>query len=137
MIVVKNESQFAEWFKGNYEKLGYSKMIRGDISRFPDFIMLKNGKEIKVELETVASNFILHKHNITDVDEIVCLVNDIDLGKPIIEVKELTFEGNDKLTIAVDKRTKDLYKEFCEEEGLKVGKQIEKFMKEELRRKRK
>jgi len=41
-------------------------------------------------------------------------------------------KGNDKLTISVDKKIKDRYKEFCEEEGLKIGKQIEKFMKNEL-----
>jgi|TARA_Y100000034_G_C6880405_1_gene403349 hypothetical protein len=43
-------------------------------------------------------------------------------------------KGNDKLTISVDKKIKDLYKKYCEEEGLKIGKQIEKFMREELRK---
>jgi hypothetical protein len=41
-------------------------------------------------------------------------------------------EGNDKLTISVNKKIKDKYKEFCEKEGLKIGKQIEKFMAAEL-----
>jgi len=41
-------------------------------------------------------------------------------------------KGNDKLTVSIDKKVKEAYKEFCEEEGLKVGKQIEKFMKEQL-----
>lgn len=44
-------------------------------------------------------------------------------------------KGNDKLTISVDKKIKDLYKQYCEEEGLKIGKQIEKFMREELKKK--
>ena len=44
-------------------------------------------------------------------------------------------KGNDKLTISVDKKIKDKYKEYCDEEGLKIGKQIEKFMKEELKKK--
>jgi len=43
-------------------------------------------------------------------------------------------KGNDKLTISVDKAIKDKYKEFCEEEGLKIGKQIEKFMEGELKK---
>jgi len=43
-------------------------------------------------------------------------------------------KGNDKLTLSVDKKTKDLYKQICEEEGLMLSKQIEKFMKEELRK---
>ena len=43
-------------------------------------------------------------------------------------------KGNDKLTISVSKSIKDKYKEFCEDEGLKIGKQIEKFMAEELKK---
>ena len=42
--------------------------------------------------------------------------------------------GHDKLTLSVDKRIKDLYKQLCDEEGLKLGKQIEKFMQEELKK---
>jgi len=42
-------------------------------------------------------------------------------------------KGNDKLTISVNKKIKDLYKEFCENGGLKIGKQIEKFMLKELK----
>ena len=43
-------------------------------------------------------------------------------------------KGNDKLTISVNKEIKDLYKELCDEEGLKIGKQLELFMKEELKK---
>jgi len=43
-------------------------------------------------------------------------------------------KGNDKLTISVRKDIKDRYKEFCDEEGLKIGKQIEKFMASELKK---
>ena len=42
-------------------------------------------------------------------------------------------KGNDKLTISIDKKTKDKFKEFCEKKGLKIGKQIELFMLEELK----
>ena len=41
--------------------------------------------------------------------------------------------GNDKLTISVDSRVKALFKEVCDKEGLKVGKQIELFMSNELK----
>lgn len=41
-------------------------------------------------------------------------------------------KGNDKLTISVNKKIKDKYKEFCEKRGLQIGKQIEIFMKKEL-----
>jgi antitoxin component of RelBE/YafQ-DinJ toxin-antitoxin module len=43
-------------------------------------------------------------------------------------------EGNDKLTISVDERVKALYKQMCDKEGLKIGKQLEIFMKEELKK---
>jgi len=41
-------------------------------------------------------------------------------------------EGNDKLTISVNREVKDRYKSYCEEKGLKIGKQLELFMKKEL-----
>lgn len=41
--------------------------------------------------------------------------------------------GNDKLTISVNKKIKDKYKELCETKGWKIGKQIELFMEEELK----
>lgn len=43
-------------------------------------------------------------------------------------------KGNDKLTISVDKEIKEKYKEFCEERGLKIGKQIELFMQRKLKK---
>lgn len=42
--------------------------------------------------------------------------------------------GNDKLTISVDEKIKDLYKELCDKEGLKIGKQLELFMVGELKK---
>ena len=43
-------------------------------------------------------------------------------------------KGNDKLTISVNKKIKDLYKQICDQEGLKLGKQIERFMLNELKK---
>jgi len=37
-------------------------------------------------------------------------------------------QGNDKFTISVSKKIKLEFKKYCEEEGLKPGKQIEKYM---------
>ena len=42
-------------------------------------------------------------------------------------------EGNDKLTISVDGLVKDRFKDVCDKEGLKIGKQIEIFMLNELK----
>jgi len=44
---------------------------------------------------------------------------------------------NNKLTISVNNSIKERYKELCEKYGLKVGKQIELFMQEELENLRK
>jgi antitoxin component of RelBE/YafQ-DinJ toxin-antitoxin module len=43
-------------------------------------------------------------------------------------------EGNDKLTISVDTIIKDRFKDVCDKEGLKIGKQIELFMLNELKK---
>ena len=45
-------------------------------------------------------------------------------------------KGNEKLTLSVNKAVKDNYKKFCEEEGLKLSRQIEKFMSDELKRRK-
>jgi len=34
-------------------------------------------------------------------------------------------KGNDKLTISVSGDVKDKFKQFCEDQGLKLGKQID------------
>ncbi len=41
----------------------------------------------------------------------------------------------DKLTILVDKDIKESYKQHCDTHGLIMGKQIELFMENELKRK--
>ncbi len=45
-------------------------------------------------------------------------------------------KDNDKLTISVNKKVKDDYKEICDKEGLKIGKQLELFMHEELKKRK-
>ena len=128
--VVKNEKQFAEWFRGNYKKLGYSKIVRGDISRCPDFIMLKNGKEVGVELETFSSNFLAHKHQLEKVDEILCLIKDVELGKPVIEVNQITFEGNQKVTLSIDSIIYKDFQKYCWDNAFALSKKVEFFMKD-------
>lgn len=45
-------------------------------------------------------------------------------------------KGNDKLTLSVNKLIKDRYKQLCEKEGLQLSKQIEKFMENELKKRK-
>ena len=88
---IRSEKEFMKWFEKNFQKLGYEKIIKKDDGEFPDYIMLKKEKKVKVELETLLSNFILHKHDIKKVDEIVCIQKNIKIDKKVIEVKELDF----------------------------------------------
>ena len=87
MIRIRNESDLQNWFKKNYKKLGFSKILRYDEGKFPDFIMLENGQKIRVELEIKSSNFLLHKHSINKVDKVICIKKDVKLDVPIIELK--------------------------------------------------
>ena len=108
-MILTSESELKNWFEENFRDLGYSKIIRRDIGRFPDFIMLKNNRPVKVELETLSSNFVLHKHNIEKVDEVVCIEKDIDLGVPIIEVEGLEYHSNVKrISATIDGETYDM-----------------------------
>lgn len=44
-------------------------------------------------------------------------------------------KGNKKLTLSINKNILKRYKEYCKEKGLIISKQIENFMKFELRKK--
>ncbi|MBU0977929.1 MAG: hypothetical protein KKD18_05925, partial [Nanoarchaeota archaeon] len=123
--IIKNEEQFARWFRKNYKKLGYSKIVRGDISRFPDFVMIRNGREVCVELETAASNFIVHKHNINKVDGIVCLVKERGLGKPVRIVKDVEYQGNIKVTLSFNSKVDEKFKKFCKNNAIILSKKPE------------
>jgi len=71
------ETDFAEWFQSNYRELVYSRILKAQTqAETPDFIMERDGKPVRVELETRASDFLYHKHDIADVDEVVCVIDD-------------------------------------------------------------
>ncbi len=97
MIKIKDELDFHRWFKKNYNKLGFTK-IKSYNKKFPDFIMLEGDKEVKVELEVLSSNFILHKHNPKKVDKVICINQDVKLKVPTIIVDNIrltNFEDKD------------------------------------------
>jgi hypothetical protein len=133
IIKIQVEKQFQNWFKKNYKKFGFEKIIRHNVSISPDFIMLKNGKEVGVELETLVSNFILHKHNIAKINFVLCLIKDIELGIPILEVKELKYEPKyRRVTISLDDKLYSRFQKFCEDNHVIVSKRIERLMNEML-----
>jgi len=89
--IVRSEEELSNWFIRNYSKFGYSKIIKQNKRGFPDFVMSKNNKRVLVELETLASHFILHNHDYKKVDEVICIEDDVPLKVPVMKVKELTF----------------------------------------------
>ena len=115
--IVSSEEEFKKWFIGNYKKLGYSKIIRKDIGVYPDFIMLKDGKEVRVELETLLSNFVLHKHNPKKVDEVVCIKKNISLNVPVLEVIDLSYSSKvRRISATVEPETKRRIEELLKDE---------------------
>lgn len=111
MNKIKSEEHFTGWFEKNFKKLGYTKIIKKNVKKFPDFIMLRNNKEIRVELETLSSNFILHKHDKDKVDEVICIEKDIELGIPIRKIKGLEYiGGKERVSATVDESTYNIVK---------------------------
>lgn len=98
MIKIRNESDLRNWFKKNYKKLGFTKIIKHDEGKFPDFLMLEGNKKIRVELEVKSSNFILHKHPVNRVDKVVCAIKDVELEVPLIEIPNIKIIKFDKKT---------------------------------------
>ena len=87
-MIINNELDFRQWFKDNFKKLGFTKIIKENFKGFPDFIVEDKIGEKRVELETYASNFIKHRHP-TNIDYVICIKKDIKLDVPIIEVPKL------------------------------------------------
>lgn len=135
-IKIKNEMQFKKWFEKNFKKVGYSKILKRDCGKFPDFVMLKKDKKVSVELETLSSNFILHNHDKNKVDVVICIEEDFKLGIPTKEVRELKFIGGKRrISATVDKKTKNLIdalvkKGFYRNKSHVIETAIELFAKE-------
>ena len=89
MITINDELDFRQWFKDNHTQLGFEKIIKENFKGFPDFSVLENSKEIGVELETLSSNFKLHKHPILKNHKVVCVKEDIKLKLPTIVAEGL------------------------------------------------
>jgi predicted HTH transcriptional regulator len=96
MIEIRDEADLANWFRKNYDKLGFERILKDNKGRFPDFIVLENKKRLRVELEVLASNFILHKHSINKVDKVVCAFNDVKLKIPVIKINNVKMVSFDK-----------------------------------------
>ncbi len=98
MIRIRNESDLENWFKKNYKTLGFTAIARQNIGKFPDFIMIKNDKKVRVELEFKSSNFLVYKHPIDKVDLVICAINDIILPLPTIKIDNVKIIDFDEPT---------------------------------------
>jgi len=113
---IKSEKELSDWFIKNYEKLGYSEIVKDNNGRFPDFTMQKKGKSVGVELETLSSNFILHKHDKTKVDEVVCIKKDKEIGVKMVDIPDLNFNPRlRRISFTVDPEVKIFLQELVKE----------------------
>lgn len=71
------------WFEKNFRKLGYSRILKKQHNKTPDFIMLRDGREVKVEIEFMASDFIQHGHRRDQADVVICCSKDVELEEGI------------------------------------------------------
>ena len=126
-----NEEQFHNWFKQNYKRLGFQKIITERIKNqgSPDFTLLFNNIEINVELETLSSHY---NHNDNDVDLVICLKEDKKLNVPTIEVSPFEYIGkemfNAPLFIKLPDEKKHQFKVKCSENGLNMNDVIEQVV---------
>lgn len=98
MIKIRDEIDLQNWFKKNHMKLGIEKILKCDSKGCPDFIVLENGKKVKIEFEIKSSNFILHGHKRSEVDKVICIKKDVELDIPIIELRGFEIAGFDSQT---------------------------------------
>ena len=110
--IITTEKEFHKWFISNYRLLGYNGIVRKDVGIFPDFIMNKDGKDRLVELETLSSNFLSHKHDQSKVDELVCIHDNLPsntLNIPIISVNSLKFKPRvERISATIDPETNEI-----------------------------
>lgn len=85
-----NEEEFHRWVEENYFYFGFDSVIRSSKTRYPDMVVMKNGKQLRVEIETYSSNFLRHQHDPSKTDMVICLVNDVELPVKTIEIEKFT-----------------------------------------------
>ncbi len=81
-----NEMGVVFLFGRFYDILGFEGIIHIG-TRCPDCIVVKQGKSLRVEFEHRASNYLNHRHALTQADLLVCWTQDMDLAIETIELK--------------------------------------------------
>lgn len=88
MFEPKNEMGVVSLFSSMQQTSGFEIVEIG--TRFPDGVISVGGAEYKVEFEYLASNFLLHDHDVRGCDIVVCWKNDIketDFPLHIVELE--------------------------------------------------
>ena len=108
----ENEIGLRELFAQVSSDYGYT--IIKSRNAFPDYLLVKDGQEIRAEAEYKSSNFFLHQHQATQCDLVVCWVHDYPLPFPVLELRTgIYYEANqcgvpimENLEKAIDKPRK-------------------------------
>lgn len=117
-----NEKEFHEWFENNYNLLGFDEIIQNNYTKFPDFVLKKDNKEVRVELETLSSNFILHGHDSKNVDLVICIMKDIDLPVQIVEISPFEYGQTKQVSVSIkDDDYRELQK-ISSDTGISISK---------------
>ena len=102
-----NEMGVVFLFGRFYDVLGFEGIVHIG-TRCPDCIAVRRGKTLRVEFEHRSSNYLNHRHALTQTDVLVCWTADADLS---IETVELQSVLRDRLTfqkVKPDLRTKGM-----------------------------
>ncbi len=88
-VICGYEYEVVRWIRNNYKMLGYDKILSENKDKVPDFIMIKNNRKLRVEVEIYSNSFIKHKHNPKDVDEVLCVIDNCKLPIKTSTIKQL------------------------------------------------
>jgi DNA-binding MarR family transcriptional regulator len=81
-----NEMGVVFLFGRFYDVLGFEGIVHVG-TRCPDCIVVRQGRTVRVEFEHRSSNYLNHRHALTQADVLVCWTADMDLAMETIELK--------------------------------------------------
>lgn len=81
--------ELVHWIKEHYLELEYEKIVEINSQTFPDLVMLRHGKKIRVEAELFSSSFLKEGHDSSKVDEVLCVIKDQELPIKTIKIEQL------------------------------------------------
>ena len=101
----RNEMGVVFLFGRFYDVLGFEGIVHVG-TRCPDCIVVRQGKTLRVEFEHRSSNYLNHRHALSQADLLVCWTADTDLGIETIELKSALKDRQRYLKPKPDLRTK-------------------------------